>query len=1172
MGHPDPNRFAQFLKSTHAAENIVAGSLDFQCDACLETQKGFLPTRQAAIHSDLGFNEVVGMDVASWRNGRGVEFKFVHFLDEGTLFQQGKPCATDTDDQIRALEGSWIAWAGPPKEIYTDPAKEYTSEKFLGKLQEHGIQLRVSARDSHWQLGRTEVHGSIIKRMLDRMDAEIPINSGEDFRGSLVQCFSAKNALSRVKGYTPEQAVLGISRRLPASITSDSQQSSHLLAAGESPESDQFRQNLERRSLARQAFIAADNSNSLRRAMLRRNRPLREPYEEGDWVLYWKRKGGNLRRIRGQWHGPARIVMLEGRRICWLVHANRLIRASPEQLRPASLREWHSVREQEATMRPVQDWMKQISTSEFFDLNSEDVPQPEVSGEVERESTGYSPSNYEPERELTGEGESNEGEVEERVETNGVKVPIPDDDDDLWFGDDADYVVGSPNQFWEMDITPPDWQPENLDNPQETVLLATEMRKKRVEVKLRDLGEDDQLRFAAAKDKEIRAWLGHKTVQRVAKGKIPDNAIMRCRWLLSWKNANGDEPPGELALNGKKAKARLVVIGYEDPDIDVVKNDAPTLTKDGRQCVLQQVSSHHWPLISFDISTAFLHGKGDGRTLGLHPTAEMREALEMGPEDQCALNGGAYGRVDAPYLWFCEIRDELLHQGCKQHPLDPCVFTYGETDQQGVYQPCGSLGLHVDDGIGGGNQAFMSMLKRVEKRFKFGSFETGEFKYTGIHFKQWDDGSIEFDQIEYVEKIQPIPIQKGRRNDPKSEVTPEERQMLRSLIGALQYAAVHSRPDISAKVGELQSNVTKATVEDLVIGNRLLHEAKAHKVSLMVLPINPQHVTFCAFSDASFLSNKTSVAHQGTIVFVTTPELLQNRKAVVAPIAWTSKKVPRVVRSTLSAEAAALSNSVDRLLWLRMMWAWLLDPSCEWSNPEKVLEAQTKAAIVTDCRSMYDILTRTAVPSCSEHRTTIECLLIRERLKSNCDVRWVTSQAMLADCLTKSMDASILRQCLASGKYSLFDEDEILKKRADNRQRLLWVKSNGKNDVEPASQGASEKNIEESCHLHVQSSEKSEPQDFWQVGSGGTIIRVHVVPRINRFVPIGVTGCPVNIKDLRAIRETRVKGWKSERDYWTGSRGAAPFDFVWTGETVFHRKFESVKASGEGISVNKEGV
>ena len=55
MGHPDPSRFAQLLKSTHAAEHIVAGALDFQCDACLETQKGFLPSRQAAIHANLGF-------------------------------------------------------------------------------------------------------------------------------------------------------------------------------------------------------------------------------------------------------------------------------------------------------------------------------------------------------------------------------------------------------------------------------------------------------------------------------------------------------------------------------------------------------------------------------------------------------------------------------------------------------------------------------------------------------------------------------------------------------------------------------------------------------------------------------------------------------------------------------------------------------------------------------------------------------------------------------------------------------------------------------------------------------------------------------------------------------------------------------------------------------------
>ena len=366
------------------------------------------------------------------------------------------------------------------------------------------------------------------------------------------------------------------------------------------------------------------------------------------------------------------------------------------------------------------------------------------------------------------------------------------------------------------------------------------------------------------------------------------------------------------------------MIGYEDPNIDEVVNDAPTLSKDGRMVVLQGVASHQWPLISFDISTAFLHGKGDGKPLGLVPTPEMRDALEMKETDQIQLDGGAYGRIDAPYLWFCEFRDELVRQGCRQSPLDPCVFTH---HVDGGLEGC--LGIHVDDGIGGGSAKFMAMLKRVEARFKFGAFETGESRYTGIRFKQWDDSSIEYDQIDYIEKIPPISLGKGRRDDPEALVSEEERTSFRSLIGALQYSAVHSRPDLAAKIGELQSEVTRARVKHLLLGNRVLAEAKQNRVSLMVLPIAPKHVTYCAFSDASFSCAKHTTAHQGTIIFVTTPELLKNEKAVVAPVAWYSKKIPRVVRSTLGAEAAALSNSADRLLWLKSAVGNIANPGLQ---------------------------------------------------------------------------------------------------------------------------------------------------------------------------------------------------------------------------------------------------
>ena len=85
MGHPDPQRFARFLKTTHASPTVIAGALDFQCDACIESQRGFQLSRPAAIHDDLGFNEVLGMDMAFWKGKNGVSHGFVHFIDEGTV-------------------------------------------------------------------------------------------------------------------------------------------------------------------------------------------------------------------------------------------------------------------------------------------------------------------------------------------------------------------------------------------------------------------------------------------------------------------------------------------------------------------------------------------------------------------------------------------------------------------------------------------------------------------------------------------------------------------------------------------------------------------------------------------------------------------------------------------------------------------------------------------------------------------------------------------------------------------------------------------------------------------------------------------------------------------------------------------------------------------------------
>ena len=90
---------------------------------------------------------------------------------------------------------------------------------------------------------------------------------------------------------------------------------------------------------------------------------------------------------------------------------------------------------------------------------------------------------------------------------------------------------------------------------------------------------------------------------------------------------------------------------------------------------------------------------------------------------------------------------------------------------------------------------------------------------------------------------------------------------------------------------------------------------------------------------------------------------------------------------------------------------------------------------------MYDLVTRTAPPQCSEFRTQLAARAIKDMLSEGTDLRWVHSGAQLADSLTKIMESSFLRETLRLGKYRLHDELQVLKSRANSRNRLKWLRS-----------------------------------------------------------------------------------------------------------------------------------
>ena len=90
----------------------------------------------------------------------------------------------------------------------------------------------------------------------------------------------------------------------------------------------------------------------------------------------------------------------------------------------------------------------------------------------------------------------------------------------------------------------------------------------------------------------------------------------------------------------------------------------------------------------------------------------------MSKDEVCKLTKGAYGLIDAPYLWYTALRDELVGLGFEICPMDPCVFVLRHHQ---THKLEGILGVHVDDGICGGSPHFQSKIDLLEKKYPFGS-------------------------------------------------------------------------------------------------------------------------------------------------------------------------------------------------------------------------------------------------------------------------------------------------------------------------------------------------------------------------------------------------------------------------------------------------------------------
>ena len=119
----------------------------------------------------------------------------------------------------------------------------------------------------------------------------------------------------------------------------------------------------------------------------------------------------------------------------------------------------------------------------------------------------------------------------------------------------------------------------------------------RVKVNIKKLSSDERAQCRAPQGKEMDQWISNDVISICQRADIPKERLMTIRWVRTWKVA---EDTGET-----KAKARLVVKGFTDPDLTEIRSDSPTPSRLSRQLIPQIAASQGFRLRKGDVKTAF---------------------------------------------------------------------------------------------------------------------------------------------------------------------------------------------------------------------------------------------------------------------------------------------------------------------------------------------------------------------------------------------------------------------------------------------------------------------------------------------------------------------------------------------------------------------------------------
>lgn len=307
----------------------------------------------------------------------------------------------------------------------------------------------------------------------------------------------------------------------------------------------------------------------------------------------------------------------------------------------------------------------------------------------------------------------------------------------------------------------------------------------------------------------------------------------------------------------------------------------------------------------------------------------------------------------------------------------------------------------------------------------------------GSHLKQNSDWSIEMSQQEFSENVSPVQIPKQAK--PMEKASDYLKTQLRGLLGASNWVATQTRPDLAAQTSLGLQKFPNVTISDLKKANQVARRSRQFAdTKLKVLPLDLSKVALTLHTDASLQNTPSGGTQGGILIGITSQELVTGKPTPWSPVWWRSYKLRRTMASTLASETHVLMDGLGALEWALTLLHEVVTPDFDLKNLDQTLK-QIPSYAFTDAKSVWDHLNSdNPTTGVTEKRAAVDFIICKESLKRTATAfNWTPGVFQLADMLTKEDPDALdsFRHCVQTCQYQIADEHAMLLQRAQAKEK-----------------------------------------------------------------------------------------------------------------------------------------